>query len=847
MSSATLVIDFIELAWRQFNNKYQDKEDDVDDLMNTLDTMEYDEKYLSPTHIRNIEVAGEGRKRILDSISQELLDKDFSREFVNKYIEGLEKTNPEDMVNRIIQDDILSHFTYNNQKMKLKDLHSKILPENLTTINLDIQSRKAIQSQLEFYIEQDTMYNDGLKSLLQEVEQITTEQTYTKISRKMSSVTHIDPSNKEHRKEIYMFYEDLHPLYDLMKNNIKEVLTLWDRVEEILIEETDKEGNKTGKQHTEYTTSDGDAYIEELDKELNELKELHNMMKDDLNYIKKFDLIPYNIVTSRDRNVSQNVEGLIVEKIAQIFGKTSAKYIKEIEDEEEEFPDYDAGIWEGEGSEDKPEPQPDTVFEEKDEEEEDKNKYLAELGEMQTRIKVDPMFIIASEEGLLKRKYTIHSWTKTKQEIEERLKDAQQNNPGAIGIYADLLEEHENYQEQAFDEDDNMESFYLPLTSSVVTHLDKYADFKVNYDEIERFHERLVKVILDILEEPTDRSTTPYHVEPDDFTSGGEKLPSIKENPMKRERMLTTQNLFSRLQPGKKGKKREPAVLGKFQESLMELINTADRYYGDPIRELMLPYKTIPSFLSSDTLSSLINHGPEHITQITLGLYREYFIGFITPRQLNKLTDYLVESNKARKDVTNLEKSANGVLDVLESLVPNNQEKDINWFANEFKQNAKRDSSFNIQGIRLQNRRIRDLSYDRSRDKTVYHTILLIIYKFKHSMLKNPYTKEAMTDFISAYEEQSSSKLASEMQTKILNTHDEIRKMMGKPIYYNTCRLDSFEHVNDTIDIIKSDYKVELTGTDIVGIVNEYGSMETLGKKYGTNSDVIYHIKALYR
>ena len=46
---------------------------------------------------------------------------------------------------------------------------------------------------------------------------------------------------------------------------------------------------------------------------------------------------------------------------------------------------------------------------------------------------------------------------------------------------------------------------------------------------------------------------------------------------------------------------------------------------------------------------------------------------------------------------------------------------------------------------------------------------------------------------------------------------------------------------------MKSNYNVDLTSQDIIGIVNEFDSMESLGKKYGMSSDVIYHIKALYR
>ena len=164
----------------------------------------------------------------------------------------------------------------------------------------------------------------------------------------------------------------------------------------------------------------------------------------------------------------------------------------------------------------------------------------------------------------------------------------------------------------------------------------------------------------------------------------------------------------------------------------------------------MLPYKSVPRYLDADTLSALINHGPENIGQLTLGLYRDYFIAFVTPRDLSRLTEYMELSNAARKSVEDLEQKANSVLDVLENIVPANRENDILWFANEFKKQAKRDSSFSAEGVTLQNRDISEMGFDRRRNRTSYHQVLWLIYKFKEQFLKNPYTKTQMEDFVKA-------------------------------------------------------------------------------------------------
>ena len=84
-------------------------------------------------------------------------------------------------------------------------------------------------------------------------------------------------------------------------------------------------------------------------------------------------------------------------------------------------------------------------------------------------------------------------------------------------------------------------------------------------------------------------------------------------------------------------------------------------------------------------------------------------------------------------------------------------------------------------------------------------------------------------------------------QEQLLDAHDAIRKMMKRPPYYGVCETDSYDNVNDTIDLIKSQYNVELTAYDISTIVDEIDSLESLAKKHGTNEDVIYHVKAMYR
>jgi hypothetical protein len=84
-------------------------------------------------------------------------------------------------------------------------------------------------------------------------------------------------------------------------------------------------------------------------------------------------------------------------------------------------------------------------------------------------------------------------------------------------------------------------------------------------------------------------------------------------------------------------------------------------------------------------------------------------------------------------------------------------------------------------------------------------------------------------------------------ERSILVAHDEIRKMLDKPTYLGFGDTSDFDNVNDTIDFVKKRYNVEITATDIVGIVSEFDNMNTIAKKFGVNEDVVYHVKAVFR
>ena len=81
----------------------------------------------------------------------------------------------------------------------------------------------------------------------------------------------------------------------------------------------------------------------------------------------------------------------------------------------------------------------------------------------------------------------------------------------------------------------------------------------------------------------------------------------------------------------------------------------------------------------------------------------------------------------------------------------------------------------------------------------------------------------------------------------MLEAHDNIRKMVGKPVYYNTSSLSNFNHVNAAINIMKSDYNVDVSAYEINSIVNEVDSFGEIGIKHGVPKESVYFLKANFR
>lgn len=87
----------------------------------------------------------------------------------------------------------------------------------------------------------------------------------------------------------------------------------------------------------------------------------------------------------------------------------------------------------------------------------------------------------------------------------------------------------------------------------------------------------------------------------------------------------------------------------------------------------------------------------------------------------------------------------------------------------------------------------------------------------------------------------------SNLEAEVLIAHDNIRKMLNKPVHYNTSKIDNYDHVNYAIEVAKEDYNVDLNATEVETIVNEFNSMSEIANKHGITQETVYFLKANFR
>lgn len=84
-------------------------------------------------------------------------------------------------------------------------------------------------------------------------------------------------------------------------------------------------------------------------------------------------------------------------------------------------------------------------------------------------------------------------------------------------------------------------------------------------------------------------------------------------------------------------------------------------------------------------------------------------------------------------------------------------------------------------------------------------------------------------------------------ESKVLEAHDMIRKMQGKPVYHCAGKLNDFDDVDEVLVMLKEDYNTDLTPFELENIVLDFDSHTNLSEKHGVSTEVVYFTKSMFR
>jgi len=396
--------------------------------------------------------------------------------------------------------------------------------------------------------------------------------------------------------------------------------------------------------------------------------------------------------------------------------------------------------------------------------------------------------------------------------------------------------------------------YYVPATKEMLRALDihspdsfdeKASKLIENAEELYDFHKELIILIQEIIEVDENRSVAPWITDVFDTaasTTRGVNTKNIKYTTSDSKEESTPQ--FSTFNLGSTGTARD---LKDYADSITKLINIMQEYYVVPAESKFLPFADKPRFLSTSFLGKTKVIGPESLYQLVELGYYSLGAQLIDRHEVSILNKYITLFKFPTDiDMRDAILRTEEVMDVLNDVFDERfKENDKKFFAAKISKVAKENNQ-DISDLKLEGESIMSLAEKYNEEPNSYYLLLKLMLSYKGMFLKD-FKKENEMKKLYGLLEGLRMPLELSLQQNILIMHDDIRKMSDRPIHYRYAMLDDFDDMEETINIIKSRYKQDITATDVTSIVMELGSINGLSKKHGLSEEIIYHIKGLYR
>ena len=812
-----IVQDYITMSLRPFRRQYGDE---AKNFRRNLPNLDFSLSHI-PQEVKD--------SKTKDSYRKILLDKGFNSEYIDKFMSSI--SDDLEQAKESSLDSLGVYFRHKGEKLKIKDLKSGIRLENIT------RNKGYKDEEILGVIDQLKNINPNFRSALAVLE--------TKVSSKIDNADkmsidfedvfgEMDMRLLNSRKKVYDYFKKKHSVYSDMKKKIKYIMLSWDRIVENI---------ETG----ELKLKTDDFIVEDLNDDLETLFKLYKEM-DGMNYIVKLSPVKIPTYPDTDSGSSLAASNIMYNYLKHILDEKDTSYSENVSTESEDErmarrqqqegdeEDFNRRFMSGYGSEEEGTLAAEIDLQPMSSEELKEKEWSMNIDKLTLIEEVDPLYAIAADKGILRQAHTKNSRDRMANDIRIIIQGVEQDNPTMIGVFNELLEDLEELQDQASDID--REVYFVPLTPSVSKLYDRYYSGEpLDYDKIETFHVKMIKAISEIIELPEDRTLLPYHWLQEDY--------GITGSQSEREEKAKQTTAFQSTSLGRSGKLKD---LGKFTDAIMELLELAEEYYVDPITDNMLRFDSLPKYLDRKASSALTTHGKNEVAQLLQAAYISEYTAFISNADLEDINEYrrILRATPSEKGFKKTIAKVERVLDILSDLFPKDREKDRTYFANRLRNMSSKNSNINLENYYLDGKKISELT---SKEDVAgnYGKLIAMIYSVSSEMKKDKTKEDSIAEFKELHDDFNKRTKLAGPQGQLLDAHDAIRKMMNKPTYYGICDVESYDSVNDTIDLMKSEYGIQLTAHDITNIVEEIDSLESLAKKHGTNEDVIYHVKAMYR
>ena len=300
--------------------------------------------------------------------------------------------------------------------------------------------------------------------------------------------------------------------------------------------------------------------------------------------------------------------------------------------------------------------------------------------------------------------------------------------------------------------------------------------------------------------------------------------------------------------PGAKGETRQ--FSGKSKEVLDDLVNAAYDYFVEPVYSAMYAvaspeyrksfgFKGLSSLIASDYKEGLIS-----------GLY-----GGRDPRVA--LND--IKANRLDRVLVFLREMANPSREFNAADINLKAKRAINALDDMF--GDSKDNEIVVGKMIVDAFGISRGSID-SRNKMLTMTLGEADSKFKsgkaYSIVMLPYILSENKTFLSRNEtiEDATERFLAfvsrehpdldPLLKRLLDAHDEVRKLKGMEIYKQFRSLEDYEHVSEFIDMMQG-RDLDMSANEVSMIVKSYDSHESISKNFGISAEDVYFVKAHFR